>query len=74
MPRTANRGSFKKGFDPRRHQLTYEERARGYANMLAKPMPSRLRAALRRKIKRDLRGKPNKILAAHLAAHRKLCG
>lgn len=52
MPRTANSGSFRPGPDPRRHVLTREERQRGFAAFLAKPMSSRLRASIRRKIGR----------------------
>jgi hypothetical protein len=41
MPRKAkqrpNPGWFRKGHDPRRHQLTQEERQRGYRNAVAEP-------------------------------------
>jgi hypothetical protein len=48
---TPNPGWFKKGFDPRRHLLTREERRKGYllATRFYK-MPSRVRAWLRNKI------------------------
>jgi hypothetical protein len=42
MPRTANSGSFKPGFDPRRKLFTRDDRARGYANA-----PSRIKARIR---------------------------
>jgi hypothetical protein len=32
--RRANSGSFRKGFDPRRHQFTAEERVKGFWNAL----------------------------------------
>lgn len=38
----ANRGSFVKGYDPRRKLLTRDDRARGYANA-----PSRIKARIR---------------------------
>jgi hypothetical protein len=48
-----NPGSFRPGFDPRRHVLSRAERQKGYqmATRLAK-MPSRVRAWLRNKIRR----------------------
>jgi hypothetical protein len=63
---------FVAGHDPRRHVFTREERRRGFASMMAKPMPSRLRAAIRKKIKRDLAGKPNHTAAEALEAHRRV--
>lgn len=43
-----NAGSFKKGFDPRRHELTKEERSRGFRNALLSVTP---------KVRRHLRAK-----------------
>lgn len=65
---------FVAGYDPRRHQLTTEERRRGFAAMLKKPMPSRLRSAIRKKIKRDLKGKPNKWVREALEARCRILG
>jgi hypothetical protein len=47
-----NPGWFKKGYDPRRHALSRAERQKGF--LLATqyyPMPSRVRAGLRGKIR-----------------------
>jgi hypothetical protein len=53
MPRKANSGSFKPGFDPRRHSFSKAERQKGYrVATQEKRMPSRLRAWLRKKIRR----------------------
>lgn len=70
----ANATSFKKGFDPRRHEFTQEERRKGYRNMLARPMPSRLRAMIRKRIRGFYRGKGNAHARAAVEAHRRLCG
>lgn len=35
MPRTANKGSFKPGPDPRRHVFTRKERRKGYKRAMA---------------------------------------
>ena len=67
MAKKANSGSFKPGPDPRRHVLTREERQRGFASFLAKPMSSRLRASIRRKITRCRQGKPPKNSDYHKA-------
>jgi hypothetical protein len=53
-----NAGWFKKGFDPRRHVLSRAECRKGF--LLATqfyPMPSRVRAWLRNKIRRHYRGR-----------------
>jgi hypothetical protein len=51
-----NAGSFKKGFEPRRHSLSKAERQKGYrVATQERKMPSRLRAWLRRKIKNHYR-------------------
>lgn len=63
---------FVTGYDPRRHQLTTEERRRGFAAMMSKPMPQRLRVAIRRKIKASLRGKPNRRTIEAIAAHQRI--
>jgi hypothetical protein len=53
MTKKPNPGWFKKGYDPRRHVLSKAEKRKGYwvATQFAK-MPSRLRAWLRKKIRR----------------------
>ena len=66
--------TFRPGPDPRRHVFTREEQQRGYAAMLATPMPARLRAAIRNKIKRYFRGKPNRHVQMAVEAHRKIYG
>ena len=38
----ANKGAFRKGFDPRRHLLTDEDSRKGYRNA-----PSRIKARIR---------------------------
>lgn len=53
MPHHANSGSFKPGYDPRRHVFSKRERQKGYdVAMNEAKMPSRLRAWLRKKIRR----------------------
>jgi hypothetical protein len=34
MPNPTGKGGFRKGPDPRRHELTLEERQRGYSNAI----------------------------------------
>lgn len=63
---------FQPGHDPRRHQLTHDERSRGFAAFLAKAMPARLRASIRQKIKKDLKGKPNKLARQRMEAYLRL--
>ena len=50
-----NSGSFKPGPDPRRHQLTRDERRKGYQMFLLgvqlKRYPSRLSASVRKRIR-----------------------
>jgi hypothetical protein len=59
--RKANSGSFKKGYDPRRHYLTRAERQRGFASflrrVLAGTLPSRVSASIRSKIRRYYQAK-----------------
>ena len=52
---------FAKGFDPRRHVLSKAECRKGYliATQL-RPMPSRLRAWLRKKITRYYQSRPRR--------------
>jgi hypothetical protein len=56
-----NPGWFKKGFDPRRHELSRIERAKGFlvATQVAK-LPSRVKAWLRNKIRRYYQSRPRK--------------
>lgn len=42
MPNATGKGGFKRGFDPRRHLLTYADRALGYRRA-----PSRIRSRIR---------------------------
>ena len=53
--RLPNSGSFKKGFDPRRHILSLEERRKGYDMFLLachfKRIPSRVSASVRKRIR-----------------------
>ncbi len=67
-------GRFLAGPDPDRHELTRQERQRGFANMLAAPMPSRVRAHIRRKIRQRYRGCTNPRVLAHIEAHRRIYG
>ena len=53
MPHHANSGSFKPGYDPRRHVFSKRDQQKGYrVATQEKKMPSRLRAWLRKKIRR----------------------
>ncbi len=56
MPYHANQTSFNPGYNPRRHIFSRVERQKGYrVATQEKKMPSRLRAWLRRKIRRYYR-------------------
>ena len=53
MPHHANQTSFRPGYDPRRHIFSQAERRKGYRIATQeRKMPSRLRAWLRKKIRR----------------------
>jgi hypothetical protein len=53
--RKANSGRFKKGYEPRRHDLTRAEKRRGLANVLKRVIagtpPSRASSSIRSKIR-----------------------
>jgi hypothetical protein len=58
MPHHANQTSFRPGYDPRRYVFSKAERQKGYRIATQeKKMPSRLRAWLRDKIRRNYRQK-----------------
>jgi hypothetical protein len=59
-----SKGRFLPGPDPDRHLLTLDECRKGFAAMLATPMPSRLRSSLRKKIRQSCTGALRKMDAA----------
>jgi hypothetical protein len=60
MPRKPNSGSFKPGFDPRRHVFSKAELRKGYrVATQERKLPSRVRAWLWRRVKRYYRERRN---------------
>ena len=63
MARRRNPGWFQKGHDPRRHELTYDERSRGGQASFAKLMLERpeVLLGLRKKLRQELRHKAREM-------------
>jgi hypothetical protein len=58
--KSKNRGAFRRGYDPRRHQLTRAERQRGYKTLMAggrRDLPAHVVAWVWRRIRSYYRQK-----------------
>jgi len=64
--RKPNSGSFRPGYDPRRHYLSRDEQRKGFRNFLRRclegSLPSRVQASVRKKITRYYQQPPSERL------------